>query len=429
MEQIKTPASKPLQVNPFKLSQPMGATLAWLGVNRCMPLMHGALGCASFTKVFYTRHFCEPIAIQTTAVDDITAVLDGGDYSIAEAITNICKKVTPALIGLNSTGLTETKGDDLHRVTQQIDIPLVYANTPDYEGGLESGWALTAKAIIEQLVTEERKTIANKMVLLPHVSLQPIEVEKIKDFLGDFGFTVFALPDLSTSLDGYLGEKQGALSGGGIEVEEIRNLADAAWVMTVGESMRGCAHELQKKNPAIKHLHFNHLNGLHATDALVEQLLAIGLVTHPPARVVRWRQRLQDALIDSHFSLGQTRIAVALEPDHGIGIVQALQEAGARCSGFISTVKAEHLATIKDVTPHIGDMEDLENLHPSTDLIISNFHAERIAHRHHKAHMLRGFPNWEQVGNTLKNDVLYEGSCYLLFDSANLATAQRQKVG
>lgn len=425
MEQVETAGHKPLQVNPFKLSQPMGATLAWLGVNKCMPLMHGALGCASFTKVFYTRHFCEPIAIQTTAVDDVTAVLDGGDYSVVEAINNICKKVTPSLIGLNSTGLTETKGDDLQRITKQVDIPVVYAHTPDYEGGLESGWAVTTKALIEQLVVEQTTTVPNKLILLPHVSLQPIEVEKIKQFVTDFGFDVLALPDLSTSLDGYMGEKQGTLSGGGIEVDDIRTLADAAWMMTVGESMTCCADALQKKNPNMTHMHFDHLNGLQATDSLVEQLLAIGLVTEPPTQVVRWRQRLQDAMIDSHFSLGQTHIAVALEPDHGIGIVQALQEAGVRCSGFISSVKAEHLKTMDNVTPQIGDLEDLEALHTNTDLIISNFHAERIAHRHSKAHMLRGFPNWEQVGNTLKNDVLYEGGCYLLFESANLATEHR----
>lgn len=76
-------APKPLSINPFKLSQPMGATLAFLGIKGCMPLMHGAQGCASFTKVFFTRHFNEPIAIQTTAVNDLTAVFDGGEYGIS----------------------------------------------------------------------------------------------------------------------------------------------------------------------------------------------------------------------------------------------------------------------------------------------------------------------------------------------------------
>jgi len=34
--------------------------------------------------------------------------------------------------------------------------------------------------------------------------------------------------------------------------------------------------------------------------------------------------------------------------------------------------------------------------------------------------MLRGYPNYEAVGNQLKNDVLYEGSTYMLFELANI---------
>ncbi len=45
-------SKKPLQLNPIKLSQPMGAMLCFLGIKNCMPLMHGAQGCASFSKVF-----------------------------------------------------------------------------------------------------------------------------------------------------------------------------------------------------------------------------------------------------------------------------------------------------------------------------------------------------------------------------------------
>ena len=150
---------KPLHVNPLKLSQPMGATLAFLGVKNCMPLMHGALGCASFTKVLFTRHFNDPIAIQTTAVNDITAVIDGGEYSISEAVANITKKVTPDLVGLFTTGLTETKGDDIKGASLllQDKQTIVYVHTPDFEGGLESGWSLSVQGMIAQLVIPQTK--------------------------------------------------------------------------------------------------------------------------------------------------------------------------------------------------------------------------------------------------------------------------------
>jgi nitrogenase molybdenum-iron protein NifN len=418
--------AKPLQVNPFKLSQPMGATLAFLGVDRCMPLMHGAQGCTSFTKVYFTRHFCEPIAIQTTAVTDITAILDGGDTSIVEAVKNITAKVTPALVGLCTTGLTETKGDDIRGIAKQVDFPLVYANTPDYEGGLESGWALAAKGLIEQLVAPATACDKQKVVLLPHVSLTPIEVEKIKQFIAAFGYTVYALPDLSTSLDGHLGEKQAALSSGGISVEEITGLADAGLVLSVGDSMLPCAAALQQKNPILRHHHFAHLHGLAASDAFTALLLAESGRSTPPSEIVRWRKRLQDALLDSHFSLGQTRFLLASEPDQLVGLCQALREAGGRISSAISSVDSTQLERVVADEVLVGDLEDAEQRADAIDVLISNFHAEAIAHPRHKGLLLRGFPNWEQVGNVLQNDVLYEGGCYFICTAANVATAQRE---
>jgi len=427
MGEVSRKPVKPLQVNPIRLSQPLGATLAFLGVDRCMPLMHGAQGCTSFAKVYFTRHFCEPIAIQTTAVTDITAILDGGDRNIVASVKNIAGKSAPALIGLYTTGLTETKGDDIRGVAGKVDYPLVWVSTPDYEGGLESGWALTAKALIEQLTAPTRVVDDNKVVLLPHVSLQPIEVEKLKNFIAAFGFEVLALPDLSTSLDGHLGDRQSALSSGGISVEEIRALAEARLVISVGASMLPCARALQQKNPALRHHHFPHLQGLAATDALAALLLDATGLAQPPAEIVRWRRRLQDALLDCHFALGQARILVAGEPDFLAGACQLLTEAGATVTLAIATVDSPQLDTVSANRVVVGDLEDAEDLHEQYNLIVGNFHVEAMAHRFHKGVVARGFPDWETLGNQLRNDVLYEGGAYFLFEVANAAERMRRE--
>jgi nitrogenase molybdenum-iron protein NifN len=425
MGDVMRKSRKPLQVNPFKLSQPMGAALAFLGVDKCMPLMHGGQGCTSFTKVFFTRHFCEPIAIQTSAVSDAIAVLDGGDYSIVESVRNITGKVTPSLIGLHTTGLSETKGDDIRGIARQIGFPLVTVNTPDYEGGFESGWALACKAMIEQLVAPVSAVDDNLVALLPHIGLQPIEVEKIKQFVKGFGFKVLALPDLSSALDGHLGEKQAALSSGGITVDDIRKLGEAGLVITVGDSMQRCAAALQGKNAAMRHRHFAHLHGLEATDALVALLLEQTGVSGPPPGVVRWRQRLQDALLDSHFALGQSRFLVAAEPDQLAGICAALHEAGGRVAVAVATVDSPQLEKLAADKVLVGDLEDAEHMGGACDLIIGNCHCEALAHRLGKGLLLRGYPNWERVGNALKNDVLYEGGAYFLFECANATTQFR----
>jgi nitrogenase molybdenum-iron protein NifN len=426
MGKVSCRPDKPLHVNPIRLSQPMGATLAFLGVDRCMPLMHGAQGCTSFAKVYFTRHFCEPIPIQTTAVTDITAMLDGGDYSIVEAVKNIAGKTAPALIALYTTGLTETKGDDIRRIASQVDYPLIWVNTPDYDGGLESGWALATRALIEQLTETAAKADDNKVVLLPHVSLQPLEVEKIKAFIAAFGFEVLAIPDLSTSLDGHLGEKQSAISSGGITLEEIRALADAGLVISVGESMLPCVQALQLKNPRIRHLHFPHLSGLPATDVMAERLLMETGFTQPGAEIVRWRKRLQDAMLDCHFALGQTRILAVGEPDFLAGVCHLLNEAGAKVAVALSTVNSPQLQELPAKLVLVGDLEDAENLHDTYDLIIGNCHVEALAHRCHKGVVVRGFPDWETLGSQLKSDVLYEGGTCFLFEVANAAERMRR---
>lgn len=418
---MSTAPHKPLHVNPIAHSQPMGATLAFLGVKECLPLMHGAQGCASFTKVLFTRHFSEPIAIQNTAVSDITAVLDGGDYSILTAIENVTKKEKPSLIGLHTTGLTETKGDDIRGAVSRTTYPTVFVNTPDYEGGLESGWALTAKALIEQLTESATETDQTKLVLLPNVSMQPIEVEKLKEFCEEFGMEVLALPDLSSSLDGHLTEGQGKMANDGISVEAIKALATCGHVVTIGASMKGAAAALLKKNGAIRHHHFDHLMGLDATDELVTLLMDLRHIQPLPS-VKRWRQRLQDAMLDTHFTIGGCRMVIAGEPDQLAGLCALLGSAGAKIEAAIATNDSPVLKSVKAKKVFVGDLEDAVNMIGEIDLIIGNFHVERLANTHHKAYVLRGFPNYEEVGNQLKNDSLYEGGAYCLFELANTIT-------
>ncbi|MBU0631094.1 nitrogenase iron-molybdenum cofactor biosynthesis protein NifN [bacterium] len=414
---------KPLQVNPIKHSQPMGAALAFMGIKNCLPLMHASQGCASYTKVFFTRHFNEPIAMYNTSVGDITAILDGGDYSILMSIENITKKNTtlkPELIGLHTTGLTETKGDDVRSVGVHIEIPYCYVNTPDFEGGMESGWALTCKALIKQHTLTCSEIKPSKLLLLPHVSMQPAEVEKIKEFCEGFGFETLALPDLSTSLDGYLSEGQGKLGTGAIGIDDIKALGDCETVISIGTSMKIAAEALLEKNDKITHLHFNHLMGLEMNDNFVASLMKIRQI-EPRPMMKRWRGRLQDAMLDSHFLIGSSNFVITGEPDMCVGMCELLQSVGGTIEAVIATTYSPILKDIKATNVFVGDLEDAEIHFKNADLVISNFHAERLLHlqEKHTGLVLRGFPNYEELGNQLKNDQLYEGSTYFLFEVAN----------
>src|SRR6516164_6654925 len=104
--------TKAMSVSPLKSSATIGASLAFMGVSRALPLMHGAQGCTAFGKVFFVRHFREPIPLQTTAMDQVSSVM-GADENIIEGLVAVCGKHKPDLVGLPTTGLAETQGADI----------------------------------------------------------------------------------------------------------------------------------------------------------------------------------------------------------------------------------------------------------------------------------------------------------------------------
>src|ERR1035437_2759675 len=109
--------SKALAVNPLKASQPVGAALAFLGLKNAVPMLHGSQGCTACGKVFFVRHFREPIPLQTTAMDQVSTVM-GADENVIEGLRTICEKSKPEIIGLATTGLSETQGSDIRRLVK-----------------------------------------------------------------------------------------------------------------------------------------------------------------------------------------------------------------------------------------------------------------------------------------------------------------------
>ena len=185
--------------------------------------------------------------------------------------------------------------------------------------------------------------------------------------------------------------------------------------------MKIAAEALQKKNPAVRHVHFDHLMGLEANDNFVAELMKIRQID-PSPMLKRWRGRLQDAMLDSHFLIGASHFVVTGEPDMCIGICELLRSVGGTVDAVVATTYSPVLEKIVAEKVFVGDLEDAAPFFEKADLVVSNFHAERLLHINKKSRaglMLRGFPNYEELGNQLKNDQLYEGSCFFLFEAAN----------
>ena len=427
-------SKKPLAVNPLKVSQPLGASLAFLGLARSLPLMHGSQGCTAFGKVFFVRHFREPIPLQTTAMDQVATVM-GADENVGEALTTLCEKSRPDVIGLVTTGLSEMQGSDIHRLVREFratnpqyeQVSVVAVNTPDTLGCLESGFALALEAIITALVPET--AVAGRrpkqVNVLASSMLTPGDIEEIKEWIEAFGLRPVVLPDIGDSLDGHLVEAEvSALTLGGTPRDEIVHLGEAAATLVIGPSLNRAA-DLLKARSGVPDYRFAGLMGQDACDAFTQTLAEIS--GQPvPARIERQRAQLQDAMVDSHFMLGFVRVALAGDPDLLGMLADFLVDMGGEIVAAVASAKAESLTSLPLDSVTVGDLEDLESAARAggAQLVIANSHAVASAVRLGVPILRAGFPQYDWVGGYARIWVGYRGTRQTLFDLANLIVSQ-----
>ena len=426
--------NKALSVNPLKASQPTGGSLACLGFDRAIPMLHGSQGCTAFAKVFFVRHFREPIPLQTTAMDQASSVL-GADENVIEGIKAIAEKSNPALIVVLTTGLAETQGCDVHRNVREFrerypeyaHVAVVAVNTPDFTGCVETGYAATIYEIVKALVPNaadagtkpgNRQRQVNCLV---SPMLTPGDLEALRDLIEQFNLRPVLVPDLSDSLDGSLTDDDfSPVTIGGTPVSELATLGEAKATLVIGASLRKSGDLLQEKTGVPSH-YFDHLYGLQANDALIMALADISEMPVPP-KIERQRAQLQDAMLDTHFMLGQLRVAIAADPDQLNALIHLVQGMGAEVVTAICAGNTPVLATAPVDSIKIGDLEDLEVMakERKAQLLIGNSHAVASAERLGIPVLRIGFPLYDVIGGYQKTWIGYRGTRQTLFDLANL---------
>lgn len=423
--------AKPLTINPLKSSACMGATLAFLGVARSIPLLHSAQGCSAFAKVFFVRHFREPIPLQTSAMDHVSTIMNA-DANLSEALATLCSKQKPALIGVATSGLAETQGADVARVihlfTQEhpefAATRLVWASTPDYRGGFEQGYAEAVYSLIDQLVPEDRSQIgrnARQVNLLCPAWMTPGDQEALSEIVESFGLQPMLVPNLADSLDGHLGpERLNSVSQGGVAVDDIIHLGQATATLVFGKSLASAA-DLLAVRTGVPSYSFTQLLGLQATDALLMRLAAIAQCP-VPERYERQRQQLQDALLDSHFMLTGAKVAIAAEPDHMGQLAGLLAETGSQIVSAVVPSQPQWLAELPLDQVTVGDLLDWEDEAAQAEaaILIGNSHAMVVSERLKVPLLRAGFPQYDWLGGYQRVWLGYRGARQAFFDLANL---------
>jgi nitrogenase molybdenum-iron cofactor biosynthesis protein NifN len=426
--------NKALAVSPLKASATIGAALAFLGMNRSIPMLHGSQGCTAFGKIFFIQHFREPMPLQTTALDQVSTIM-GSDDAVVEGLATICQKHAPALIGLPTTGLTETQGADIERAVamfraqhpEYAHIAVVPVNTPDYAGSLESGFNAALKAMIERLVPKasaagtkpgRRKRQVN---VLAGAHLTVGDIEHIKDLLERFRLRPLVLPDISDSLDGHLADTDfSAVTIGGTPVEELQHAGDSIATLVIGGSLAGAADALAART-GVPDYRFAHLMGLEAMDAFISTLAEIS-AEPVPERITRQRSQLQDAMLDAHFALGQARFAVAADGDLLAALTQLLAGMGAETVAAVAPTNGPALKQVAAASVKIGDLEDLEQIARAegAEVLITNSHGVHTAERLGIPVLRAGFPQFDLLGGYTRQWVGYTGTRATLFELANI---------
>ena len=425
----------PVSVNPLKVSAPLGAALAYLGIEGAIPLFHGSQGCTAFALVAMVRHFKEAIPLQTTAMNEVSTILGGADH-IEEAIENLRTRAKPRFIGICSTALTETRGEDMAgelRLIRQrrpdfADTEIVYAATPDFEGGLEDGWAKAVTAVVEALVPERPRAAADprRVNLLAGAHLTPADVEELKRTVEAFGLAPIVLPDLSTSLDGHVADAWIPTSLGGTRLDDIRAMAGAACTLAIGESLRPAAAALAAR-AGVPYRVLPSVSGLKPADAFVRALMDLAGTRDAPAAVKRDRSRLVDAALDAHFHTGGLKVAIGADPDLLFALSTTLAALGADIVAAVTTSSANPV--LRDVPAEevlVGDLGDLERLAASrsADMLITHSHGRQAAERLGLPLVRAGFPVFDRLGAQDVVRVGYRGTRATLYEVANAVLAR-----
>ena len=87
-------------------------------------------------------------------MNEVATIL-GGLENVEQAILNIAKRAKPDVIGICSTGVTETKGDDVDgyhparsrkRHPELDHLGIVYVSTPDFKDAFQDGLARPSRS-------------------------------------------------------------------------------------------------------------------------------------------------------------------------------------------------------------------------------------------------------------------------------------------
>jgi len=403
--------------NSCKLCAPLGASLVFKGIEGCVPLIHGSQGCATYIRRYMISHYKEPVDIASSNFSEETTVF-GGSRNFITGIDNIIKQYKPQVIGIASTCLSETIGEDIpghirnyseaYQGTVKNLPTFIHASTPSYCGSHAEGYYNTVLATIKTIAEHEKTE--NSVTIIPGM-VTPADIRYLKDLLVDFGLNYILFPDYSETLDNEYTSEYQLIPTGGTPIWKIKRIGNSKAVIEFGNVFnKGISRTkevgtLQTAGEYLESAHYikNYQMplpiGIEASDRLMEALKELSGKAIPEKHR-KERGRLVDAYVDAHKYVFGKKALLYGEEDFVSALADWLTEIGIESLW----IKGADFETLR---------ERAEDFKP--DFLLGNSKGYYIA-RERKIPLIRlGFPIHDRFGASRINQIGYRGT-QQLFD-------------
>ncbi len=423
-----------VNINPCKMCMPMGAAIAFKGIENGMFMLHGSQGCSTYIRRHMAGHYNEPVDIASSSLNEKGTVY-GGESNLKKGLDNMVKLYNPQVIGVATTCLAETIGEDIGRILSEVaetgdfeGVSLIPVSTPGYGGSEFEGYYSALCSIVKTIVKE---TFPNGKVNVIAGMLNPGDIRNIKSLLNAFGIDYILLPDISNTLDAPYSTKYRRIPEGGTKIPDIEKMAGAAATIEIGltipESLSPGKYLLEKFNIPLYRCSLP--IGIENTDVLINILAQISGKPIPTG-LKEERGRYIDGMIDSHKYNAEGRAVIYGNPELVAAVSRLCMENGITpvliCTGTQnSEVKTLLKNWFKDSEPLFLDDIDFETIRKhavqlKANILLGNSDGKYITEKEGIPLVRIGFPIHDRMGGQRLISTAYNGSQTLLDNITNI---------
>ncbi len=432
--------------NACKLCNPLGACIAVKGIANSMALLHGSQGCSTYIRRYTISHFKEPIDIASSNFSEDTAIF-GGKSKLIQSLENIIVQYNPELIGIATTCLSETIGDDVSMIIREYrdsdkgrELPaIIDISTPSYKGTHVDGFHAAVRSAIKNLA--KRETFESSIALFPGM-LSPADLRYLKEIMRDYGTDFIMLPDYSDTLDGVLWDSYKRIPLGGTSVEQIISTGNAEASVEFGSVISDVETPgtiLETKCGVERNL-ISMPIGVKNTDRFFNKLSEI-TGKDMPVKYRDERGRLIDSYADAHKHLFGVRALVYGEEDLVVSIASFLNEIGIKL--VIAATGAKGAAFGKAILGNLTDVmgnevnilsgADFNDIQEAAvkvmpDIMIGNSKGYNTSRKLGIPLVRVGFPVHDRAGGQRILHVGYRGTQQLFDTITNTIIARKQDL-